>query len=407
MFGFLKKKGKMPVVYKRPEHCISRKNIDPDALKVLYRLSELGHTAYLVGGGVRDLLMGRQPKDFDVGTSAKPNEVKRAFRNCFLVGRRFRLAHVRFGEKVIETATFRQNSQTVGEIIEHAAEGPMEDNTFGTPQTDAYRRDFTVNGLFYNIKDFSVIDWVGGMKDLEKKIIRAIGDPEIRFQEDPVRMMRAIKFSSRLGFKIEKKTAAAMEKYHASILTASLPRVCEEIFRLFPYGHSEEAFRQMYACGMLGDLIPELGKFIDEDGGKRSATFRYLRVLDGYEEMMAEKGFEVPNGLRAAVLMTAMFRRDAKEGAGRKVMQILLKSIKIPKSAYFLAALVMESTHRFAVSPKKGKQRFIYNRDFLDALDYNRIVLRAEKRSERLLNEWADLYDTKRKEQKNEPQEQS
>ena len=168
MFGFFKKKQKLPVVYKRPEHCISRKNIDADALKVLYRLSQLGYTAYLVGGGVRDLLMGREPKDFDVGTSAKPNEVKKVFRNCFLVGRRFRLAHVRFGEKVIETATFRRNSQTVGEIIEHASEGPFEDNTFGTPETDAYRRDFTVNGLFYDIKDFSVIDWVGGMRDIEK-----------------------------------------------------------------------------------------------------------------------------------------------------------------------------------------------------------------------------------------------
>ena len=286
MFAFLKKKPKGPVVYPRPEHCISRKNIDPDALKVLYRLSSLGYTAYLVGGGVRDLLLGRTPKDFDVGTSAKPNEVKRAFRNCFLIGRRFRLAHVRFGEKVIETATFRQNSQTVGEIIEHAAEGPMEDNTFGTPQTDAYRRDFTVNGLFYDIKDFSVIDWVGGMKDLEKKIIRAIGDPEIRFQEDPVRMMRAIKFSARLGFTIERKTLAAMKKYHRSILTASAPRVCEEVFRLFSYGHSEEAFRQMYACGMLGDLIPELGEFLDRDGGEESSTFAYLKVLDEYERMM-------------------------------------------------------------------------------------------------------------------------
>ena len=210
MFGFGKKKAAGPVVYSRKEHCISRKNIDGDALKVLYRLNQLGYTAYLVGGGVRDLLMGRRPKDFDVGTSARPNELKRIFRNCFLIGRRFRLAHIRFGSKVIETATFRRNAQTVGEIIEHAAEGPLEDNAFGTPQTDAFRRDFTVNGLFYNIKDFSVIDWVGGMKDLEAKVIRSIGDPEIRFREDPVRMMRAIKCSSRLGFPIERKTAAAM-----------------------------------------------------------------------------------------------------------------------------------------------------------------------------------------------------
>ena len=394
MFGFFKKKQKLPVVYKRPEHCISRKNIDPDALKVLYRLSQLGHTAYLVGGGVRDLLMGREPKDFDVGTSAKPNEVKKAFRNCFLVGRRFRLAHVRFGEKVIETATFRQNSQTVGEIIEHASEGPFEDNTFGTPETDAYRRDFTVNGLFYDIKDFSVIDWVGGMKDIEKKIIRAIGDPEIRFQEDPVRMMRAIKFSSRLGFKVEKKTAAAMKKHHKCILTAAVPRVCEEVFRLFPYGHSAEAFRQMYEYGMLTDLIPVLGKFLDANGGAKTLV-KYLKVLDEYETMMTKRGFEVSNGLRAAVLMTPVFRAEKKDGAGRRIMQALTDALKVPKATYFTAVTLMESMRRLGVSPAKGKQRFIYNRDFLDALDYNRIVLRAEKRSEKTLDEWAALYEEK------------
>ena len=394
MFGFFKKKQKLPVVYKRPEHCISRKNIDADALKVLYRLSQLGYTAYLVGGGVRDLLMGREPKDFDVGTSAKPNEVKKVFRNCFLVGRRFRLAHVRFGEKVIETATFRRNSQTVGEIIEHASEGPFEDNTFGTPETDAYRRDFTVNGLFYDIKDFSVIDWVGGMRDIEKKIIRAIGDPEIRFQEDPVRMMRAIKFSSRLGFKIEKKTAAAMQKHHKCILTASIPRVCEEVFRLFPYGHSAEAFKQMYEYGMLGDLVPALGGFLDANGGAKTLV-KYLKVLDEYETMMTKKGFEVSNGLRPALLLTPVFRAEKKDGAGRRVMQSLVDALKIPKATYFTAVTLMESMRRLGVSPAKGKQRFIHNRDFLDALDYNRIVLRAEKRSEKTLDEWAALYEEK------------
>ena len=395
MFDFLKKKAKGPVIYKRAEHCISRKNIDPDALKVLYRLSSLGFTAYLVGGGVRDLLMGRTPKDFDVGTSARPNEVKRAFRNCFLIGRRFRLAHVRFGEKVIETATFRQNSQTVGEIIEHAAEGPLEDNTFGTPETDAYRRDFTVNGLFYDIKDFSVIDWVGGMRDIEKKIIRAIGDPDIRFQEDPVRMMRAVKFSSRLGFKIEKKTLDAMKKRHACILAASQPRVCEEVFRLFPYGESAKAFRLMWETGMLGDLLPDLARYISRSGGAKSPEWRYLEVLDQYEKMMTEKGFEVSNGLRAAVLMTGLARIDKKNGAGRRVMQKMLEALRIPKATYFLGSLLIESRVRLSVSPSKGKTRFIHNRDFLDALDYNRIVFRAEGRDEKVLNEWSDLYEEK------------
>ena len=404
MFSFLRKKSKRPVIYSRKEHCISRANIDPDALKVLYRLSQLGYTAYLVGGGVRDLLMGRKPKDFDVATSATPGEVRRAFRNCFLIGRRFRLAHVRFGDKIIETATFRRDSQTVGEIIEHAAEGPHEDNTFGTPETDAYRRDFTVNGLFYNIEDFSVIDWVGGMKDLEKRVIRTIGDPELRFREDPVRMMRAVRFSARLGFKIERKTAAAMKKCHSCILTAAPPRVCEEVFRLFAFGHSAEAFRLMYTCGMLGDLLPSLSKFLDGDGGVKSMTFKYLKVLDKYETMMTEKGFEVSNGLRAAVLLTGLFRAEGKDGAGRRIMQEMHSALKTPKSVYFTGVLLMESMKRLASPPTKGKQRFIYNKDFLDALDYNRIILRAEKKSEKTLNEWADLYEEKGNQ--DEPQDQ-
>ena len=395
MFDFFKGKKNKPTVYKRPQHCISRKNIDRDALKVLYRLSQFGYTAYLVGGGVRDLLLGREPKDFDVGTSAKPNEVKHAFRNCFLVGRRFRLAHIRFGEKVIETATFRKESQTVGEIIEHAADGPFEDNTFGNPETDAHRRDFTVNGLFYDIKDFSVIDYVGGMKDLKRGIIRTIGDPDVRFQEDPVRMMRAIKFSSRLGFKIERKTLQAIKRHHRCILNAAIPRVYEEVFRLFPYGESEKAFLMMYECGLMGDLLPELSEFIDRTGGRKSCTFRYLKMLDEYEKMMSSKGLEVSNGLRAAVLMTGMFRAEKKEGAGRRIMQTMHTSLKIPKVVYFTGVLLMESMRRLSQSPAKGKRRFIYNRDFLDALDYNRIVLRAEKKSENILNEWADLYEEK------------
>lgn len=399
MFGFLKKTRKRPVVYTRPEHCISRKNIDPDALKVLYRLSSAGYTAYLVGGGVRDLLMGRTPKDFDVGTSAKPNEVKHVFRNCFLIGRRFRLAHVRFGDKIIETATFRQGSQSVGEIIEHAAEGPLEDNTFGTPETDAYRRDFTVNGLFYDIKDFSVIDWVGGMKDIEKRVIRAIGDPDIRFREDPVRMMRAVKFSSRLGFRIERKTLAAIKRRHSCILNAAPPRVCEEVFRLFPYGHSAEAFRLMWETGLLRDLLPALSKAIDATGGKTSIAWKYLSVLDGLEKLRQEEGDEVSNGLRAAVLMTVMLKsgEKQKDGASRMVMQTMLDGIKIPKSTYFTAVLLMESPVRLGRRPEKSRARFVYNRDFLDALDYNRIVLRAEGRDESIINEWADLYELKGK----------
>ena len=190
-----------PTIRERSEHCISRSNIDEDALKVLYRLSTAGYTSYLVGGSVRDLLLGRHPKDFDVGTNARPNEIRKIFRNCFLIGRRFRLAHIIFGKKVIETSTFRRQPEET-----EATNGlyQAEDNTFGTPEEDAKRRDFTVNGLFYDIKTFSVIDYVGGLKDLEKRDLRCIGDPNIRFREDPVRMMRAVKFAARLDFTIDR-----------------------------------------------------------------------------------------------------------------------------------------------------------------------------------------------------------
>ena len=419
MFEFLTKKKKKAkaVVIPRKEHCISRKDIDQDALKVLYRLSDAGYTAYLVGGGVRDLLLGRAPKDFDVGTSARPNEVRKLFKNCFLIGRRFRLAHIKYGNKIIETATFRQNSQTVGEIIEHAAEGPQEDNSFGTPQTDAYRRDFTVNGLFYNIKDYTVIDYVGGMKDLQKKIIRSIGDPEIRFQEDPVRMMRAIKFSSRLGFTIEKATIAAICKYHSFILSAAAPRVCEEIFRLFTFGHSCEAFKMMWEYGLLHDLMPNLSDYITNSGGKRSPTWKYMKMLDEYDRIMRERDYEVCNGLRLAVLYAAYYRScnpltktgkpkksaNSRATNARVLTKELTESIKIPKATYFTVVLLLESSRRLMVEPNRGKSRFIYNMEFLDALDYNRIILRAEKKSEDILNMWSDLYDQKESKNENNP----
>ena len=387
MFDFFKRK-KGPVVRERQDHCISRRDIDPDALKVLYRLSSLGYVAYLVGGGVRDLLLGRKPKDFDVGTDARPNEVRRAFRNCFLVGRRFRLAHVKFGQKVIETTTFRGASASVGELLEQAAEGPVEDNTFGTPEEDANRRDFTVNGLFYDIKTFSVIDYVGGLKDLDRKILRTIGDPMVRFRVDPVRMMRAVKFASRLGFKIEPKTEKALRKLHSCIANAAVPRVCEELFRLFPYGKSAKAFRLLWETGLLGDLIPELAAHISRNGGKNCETFKFLGVLDDYENMMRERGFEVANSVRSAVLMTGV-------AEPRKAMKILLDRIHIPKAVYFEGVLLMESARRLRAHPQKGKTRFVYNRAFPDALDYNRIVVRANGGDEKNLNEWSDLYNEK------------
>src|ERR1700682_4161394 len=203
-----------PRVIPRAEHPLSRRDVDPDALRVLYRLRQFNYAAYLVGGSVRDLLIGRRPKDFDIGTSSRPYQVKKLFRNCWIIGRRFRLAHVKFGSKVIEVATFRRQVAAGEEVVQDGVPAPdpstpegehliHHDNTFGTPEEDAFRRDFTINALFYDIASFSVIDYVGGLEDLHARVVRSIGDPDVRLLEDPVRMLRAVALSARLDFSIE------------------------------------------------------------------------------------------------------------------------------------------------------------------------------------------------------------
>ena len=388
-----------PVVRERNAHCISRANIDADALKVLYRLANTGHIAYLVGGSVRDLLLGRQPKDFDIGTDARPNDIRRLFRNCFLIGRRFRLAHIVFGRKVIETSTFRRQpdeSESENGIYQ------TEDNTFGTPEEDAKRRDFTVNGLFYDIKTFSVIDYVGGLKDLEKKVLRSIGDPNIRFREDPVRMMRAVKFAARLDFTLDRACRKAILKHHADILNASVPRVCEEVYRLFTYTSSRAAFSLLWEFKLLQDLLPEVDAYIHASGGLKSPLWRYLAALDA-----DPANAELSNGVRTACLYYPLFLaqlrqeeartphgRVNKQHIARLVLHPIAQSLHIPKATLFTAVALMDVQRRFSESPKKGRgHRFVYHSAFPEALAFQRILLAAEGGDTTLLNEWQALYE--------------
>ncbi len=269
-----------PVVIPRADHRISRKDIDPDALRVLYRLHQHRHAAYLVGGSVRDLLLGRQPKDFDIGTDAHPHQIKRLFRNCWIIGRRFRLAHIKFGPKTIEVATFRKNipdppadlsPDDAAVLVASAApvdSAPIpsdrsagiihRDNTFGTPEEDAFRRDFTINGLFYDISTFSVIDYVGGLGDLECRIIRSIGDPNVRFVEDPVRMLRAAVFGARLGFDLDEPVLEAITRHRALIMKASPARLLEEYFKILRSGYAEASFRALGRLRLLELVTPEM-----------------------------------------------------------------------------------------------------------------------------------------------------
>lgn len=266
-----------PRVLERAEHPVSRRDIDPRVLKVLYRLINAGHTAYLVGGGVRDLMMQRRPKDFDVATSAHPQQVRDLFRNSRLIGRRFRLVHVFFGPHNIEVATFRRRAEDV------EPEEPLirHDNTFGTAEEDAFRRDFTVNALFYDPQSFHVIDYVGGVADLETRLIRTIGDPALRMREDPVRMLRAVRFASKLGFEIEPATRAAIERHRTDLLKASVPRLVEEIYRAFGIAAAGRAIELMYDLGLLEVLLPPLADFLRADATPPalSATAQNLAAM--------------------------------------------------------------------------------------------------------------------------------
>src|SRR5512139_1948040 len=246
-----------PTVIPRSEHPLSRRDVDADALKVLYRLKDAGFIAYLVGGSVRDLLLGRRPKDFDIGTSAHPYEVKRLFRNCWIIGRRFRLAHVKFGQKIIEVATFRR--QVSASLAEDAPDLLIHrDNTFGTPEEDAFRRDFTINALFYDIATFAVIDYVGGLRDLKDGIIRCIGDPDERFREDPVRMLRAVAFAERLRFTLDPPVEQSIRRQRQEIARSAPPRLMEEYYKVLRTGASERVFRTLARVGLLEPITPEL-----------------------------------------------------------------------------------------------------------------------------------------------------
>ena len=288
-----------PVIVARADHPISRSQIDPDALKVLTRLNEFNYTAYLVGGSVRDLLLGRRPKDFDVGTSAHPYQIKKLFRNCWIIGRRFRLAHVKFGDKAIEVATFRQHvpaapvdaapddAEREVDADSSAADAPADprdllihrDNTFGTPEEDAFRRDFTVNALFYDIADRSIIDYVGGLDDIRARVIRSIGDPNERFQEDPVRMLRAVVLAARLDFTLDGLVEAAIAAHRHRLAHASPARLIEEYYKVLRSGAAEKTFQALARHRLLEPITPELQQHADDEG-----FLDALDALDSYRQ---------------------------------------------------------------------------------------------------------------------------
>jgi len=308
-----------PRIVPRSEHPISRKDIPTNALKVLYRLHNSGYLAYMVGGSVRDLQLGREPKDFDVGTNARPNEIRRLFSNSRIIGRRFRLVHVFFYDgTTVEVSTFRRDPDPEEQ---RSAPGELlitSDNTYGTPREDAFRRDFTINALFYNIADYSVIDHTGGIDDLRRKIVRVIGDPDVRFREDPVRMLRACEFAGRLGFGIEQRTQEAIQSHRRELDKASPARVTEEIAQLLRCGHAGAAVQWMLELGLLEVVLPEAYAMLT--AGQRGLG-EFGQILPVIDRMVAAGRELSDTALLAALLLPkVMLRRDDIEAVGQRPM---------------------------------------------------------------------------------------
>ena len=260
-----------PKVYHLDQHQISPDRIDQHAFYVIEKLRSAGHKAYLVGGGVRDLLLNVRPKDFDISTSAKPDEIRSLFRNAILIGRRFRLAHIRFGKKIIEVSTFRSGDIESTELI-------VRDNEWGSEEEDVLRRDFTINGLFYDPQEKLVIDYVGGYPDLEKRILRTIGQPEARFSQDPVRMIRLIKFCARFQLQVDQPTFEALLSCRKEIVKSSSARVFEELLRMLESGAAKPFFHLLHEYGFLAALLPELAHFLQNKGD--SSTLQLLGEID-------------------------------------------------------------------------------------------------------------------------------
>jgi len=302
----------LPKIIPRSEHPISRANISNNALKVLYRLKNAGYSAFIVGGGVRDLLLGRHPKDFDVVTDARPEEVDALFRNCRLIGRRFRLAHVRFGRDIVEVATFRA-ADAAGDDDDrlHDESGRiLRDNVYGTIDEDVWRRDFTINALYYNIADFTLWDYVSGLEDIKSRTLRLIGDPETRYREDPVRMLRAVRLAAKLEFTIAPEAAEPIPRLAPLLADVPPARLFDEVLKLFHAGHAVRSLELLREYGLFQYLFPRTEEaFRGEDG---AAALEFVRMGLANTDQRIQEDKPVTPTFLYAVLLWPVIRAEAK-----------------------------------------------------------------------------------------------
>lgn len=376
-----------PRIYARSEHGLSRSKIDKNALKVLYRLHQAGYQAHMVGGAPRDLLLGRVPKDYDIATDARPVQVRRLFKNSRIIGRRFRLAHIYFREGIVEVATFRKAPDPQ---VQNVAAGELlitDDNVFGSPADDALRRDFTVNALFYNIADYSVVDYVDGIHDLERSVIRVIGDPDVRFREDPIRMTRACELAARLGFTIDPATQEGILRHAGEIDKAAPARLVEEIGQIFRCGRAGQAAQWMQELGLLTALFPEIRGI---EKARKAGRGDFSTVFGVMDERVAAGQAPSEIGIMASLVLprviaqrrdffhekakTSLLREAIVEEAAPLLRRLALAKHKVEFVAQSVLALRQLKMRRWQTADRVSFSRRSF---FEDALLVYEIWIRA------------------------------
>jgi poly(A) polymerase len=403
-----------------PSDAIPHKRIHQDALRVISRLRRAGFESYLVGGCVRDLLLGRAPKDFDIATAAHPRQIRRLFRNARIIGRRFKLAHIFYGDHILETATFRAapSLDDAGDLL------ITDDNDFGTAAEDARRRDFTINALFLDPLDNKIHDWVGGFEDIEEGILRTIGDPHVRMAEDPVRILRAIKFATRLGFRIDDPTWKAMQDHVEDLERAAPPRILEELMRLAASGTSLGAFRMLRASGALRVLLPAIDEHI---GPKDDPDPKIHDRADGYWRLLEALDADVHAGNvpSRALCLAALWLRVVEAAAGiemhtrpedreeplpdlfdvvSEVLEPLVQDSRLPRRTFIVSRRMIAEQHRFEELPGDDPRSLVFTltEHFPEALNLFRLRSAAWGQGWDRYEAWKLAYEEMQKADDNE-----
>lgn len=389
-----------PRTYDVSQHQIDENHIDSDALLILKKLKEAGYMAFLVGGSVRDLLLQTTPKDFDISTSAKPEEIKKLFgRSCILIGKRFRLAHIRFGHKIFEVSTFRSGENESDLII--------QDNKWGSEEEDVMRRDFTINGLFYDPQKKAIIDYVGGWEDIQAKILRTIGEPSIRFKQDPVRMIRLLKFQARLGFDIHPLSQSALESCREEIMKSAPARILEEIFRMLESGASANFFDLMRESGLLELLFPSLSHFMNGPYGMDILSF--LEKADSINKL--DQKHPLDRAVLSACLVFPILERELETqylsknqiphiGEVMELTHVLIDAVMITSFSHFpkrISSLVgFILTTQYRLTPLSGKRhhrpKLMLNKEFHYAMQFFRLRAQLDASLEEAYRSWRNAY---------------